>query len=287
MKKTLINNKIFNLIVLLILLSCTQNSNQFIENKINELTPYKKEIIQLINKDLIRIDGGEFLMGCDTIQNPSICNENNKPGHKVRLSSFKIGKFEVTQAIWFKIMGKNPSNFSKTGYLKDSVINYSNNELKNLPVEFVSWLDIDTFFIILRSLTGLKYRLPTEAEWEYVASDKGTSKYNYVGSNIIEEVAWCKINSMNKTHPVGLKKPNKLGIFDLSGNVSEWCLDNWTDKYNNFAQINPIAINESKDKVIRGGNFSNLDFSTKPKLRAFYVLNTRNQFYGFRIVLED
>ena len=282
--------RIFHLIVLIIILnilySCNLNSNQFITNRINYLKPFKNEIINIINKDLIKIDEGEFIMGCDTIKK-TYCIESNKPGHKVRLSSFKIGKFEVTQAIWEKIMGYNPSIFSKLGFLKDSIVQYTNNEINNLPVENISWLNVDTFFIILNGVTGLKYRLPTEAEWEYVATEKGTDKYKFVGSDSLEEVAWCKKNSMNKTHPVGLKKPNKLGIFDLSGNVAEWCLDCWSDNYNNFAQINPRTIVETKDRVLRGGNFVNVEFGTIPKFRSFNGLEFKNQFYGFRIVLED
>lgn len=284
------NKKSFYLILYFIILNflidCNIGSNQFIKTRVKILTPFKNEITQLINKDLININGGEFIMGCDT-KTKNVCIESNKPGHKVKLSTFKIGKFEVTQEIWEKIMGNNPSIFSSTGYLKDSIINYSNNEIKNLPVEYVSWLDIDTFFQILNGVTGLKYRLPTEAEWEYAATERGTSNYIFVGSDSIEEVAWCKKNSKNKTHPVGLKKPNKLGIFDLSGNIAEWCLDCWTDNYNNFTQLNPISNVETKDRVIRGGNFTNIEFGTNPKQRTFNGLFFRNQFYGFRIVLEN
>ena len=182
---------------------------------------------------IVFVQGGSFMMGSN--------NLDEKPIHKVTLSNFYIGKYQVTQAQWKAIMGNNPSYFK-------------GNEL---PVEQVSWENVQEFIKKLNAKTGLKYRLPTEAEWEYAARGGKLSKgYKYSGSDNLDEVAWHDDNSGNKTHPVSQKKPNELGLFDMSGNVWEWCQD-WygSEYYKNSPEINPTGPATGSYRVNRGGSW--------------------------------
>jgi formylglycine-generating enzyme required for sulfatase activity len=173
--------------------------------------------------EMVFVKGGTFTMGC-TAEQGDDCFDNEEPAHKVTLSDFYIGKYEVTQAQWKAVTGNNPSKF---------------NGCDNCPVEGVSWNDIQEFIKKLNAKTGLNYRLPTEAEWEYAARGGAQSRgYKYSGSNSVDEVAWYYGNSGNETHPAGTKKANELGIYDMSGNVYEWCND-WYGAYNSEAQTNP------------------------------------------------
>ncbi len=156
------------------------------------------------------------------------------------LSSFSIGETEVTQALWQAVMGSNPSNFKG---------NPQN------PVEKVSWDDCQEFVKKLNSLTGKNFRLPTEAEWEYAARGGNNSKhYKYSGSNIVGDVAWYTSNSDSKTHPVKGKSPNELGLYDMSGNVWEWCAD-WKGSYSYSPQNNPKGPTTGSNRVYRGGSW--------------------------------
>jgi formylglycine-generating enzyme required for sulfatase activity len=214
--------------------------------------------------EMIFVDGGTFQMG-------STSGEiDEKPVHSVELSSFSIGKYEVTQAQWKAVMGKNSSKFVGCD---------------NCPVEQVSWDDIQKFILKLNQLTGKKYRLPTEAEWEFAARGGIKGKgYKYSGSNSIGDVAWCSKNSTNKTHPVGLKKPNELGIYDMSGNVWEWCSD-WYDKYDSIKQVIPMGPNSGKLRVLRGGSWFVDASYCGSTYRSGDVPNIRSSASGFRLVL--
>ena len=186
---------------------------------------------------MIKVEGGTFTMGATSeMENPY---DDEKPTHQVTLSSYYIGETEVTQALWKAVMGSNPSYFKGD----------------NLPVEMVSWDDCQTFISKLNALTGKRFRLPTEAEWEFAARGGNQSRHTpFSGSSRIDDVAWYESNSDNKTHPVKTKQPNELGSYDMTGNVWEWCQD-WYGSYNSYAQTNPTGAGSGSHRVDRGGSW--------------------------------
>jgi formylglycine-generating enzyme required for sulfatase activity len=187
--------------------------------------------------DMVFVEGGRFEMGC-TYEQEKDCHDNETPSHQVRLSSYYIGKYEITQAQWEAIMGNNPSIYKGD----------------DLPVTNVSWNDVQAFISKLHTQTGKNYRLPTEAEWEYAArGGKQSNGYKYSGSNIANEVAWYKDNSNGKPHRVGQKKANELDIYDMSGNVLEWCSD-WFGMYSDELKINPKGAFSGSGRIVRGGS---------------------------------
>ncbi len=166
-----------------------------------------------VSFDMVEVRGGTFRMGATSEQGSEVYSDE-MPVHSVNLSSYYIGKTEVTQALWKAVMGSNPSYFKGD----------------NLPVECVSWNDCQEFVRELNALTGLNFRLPTGAEWEFACRGGNNSRgYRFSGSDNFEEVTWYGGNSGQRTHPVGTKLPNELGIYDMSGNVKEWCNDWFTD----------------------------------------------------------
>lgn len=187
---------------------------------------------------MIRVQGGTFTMGATSEQGNDVVSDE-KPAHKVTLSNYYIGETEVTQELWQAVMGSNPS-YSKG---------------VKLPVERVSWEDCQTFIRKLNQMTGKSFRLPTEAEWEFAARGGNRSNhYKYSGSGNLSSVAWYDDNCGNKTHPVGQKAPNELGLYDMSGNVWEWCAD-WYGDYSSSAQTNPNGPSNGSDRVNRGGSW--------------------------------
>ena len=186
--------------------------------------------------NMIYVEGGTFMMGA--MESDKQAHANEKPAHKVTLTyDYYIGQTEVTQALWQAVMGNNPSTM-----IGD-----------NLPVNNVLWEDADAFAKRLSLLTGCSFHLPTEAEWEFAARGGNKSQgYLYAGSNNIQEVAWYGSNSGNTTQPVGTKQPNELGIYDMSGNVIEWCSD-WLGPYSAEAQVNPIGPATGAYHVYCGG----------------------------------
>jgi formylglycine-generating enzyme required for sulfatase activity len=186
---------------------------------------------------MVFVEGGKFLMGSNDGSN------DEKPVHAVAVNSFYIGEYEVTQEQWRNIMGSNAPDY---------------NGCDNCPVVSVSWYYIQDFLKVLNTKTGGNYRLPTEAEWEFAA--KGGVKgmgYKYSGSDNVDEIAWYEDNSDNKTHPVGRKHPNELGIYDMSGNVLEFCIDRYDRKYYKYSPSdNPQGPSSGSFLVIRGGSFN-------------------------------
>jgi formylglycine-generating enzyme required for sulfatase activity len=209
------------------------------------------------------------MMGC-TGEQGGECDSDEKPAHSVTVSDFYIGKYEVTQKQWVQVMGSNPSKFRGD----------------DLPVEMVSWDDVQKFIRKLNQQTGKKYRLPTEAEWEYAARGGNKSRgYKYSGSNNIGDVAWYEGNSGDKTNDVGTKSPNELGIYDMSGNVWEWVSD-WYGKYSEGAQTNPAGPSSGSDRVFRGGGWYYDAESCRVSIRGNDYPDYRSYNIGFRLVLS-
>jgi formylglycine-generating enzyme required for sulfatase activity len=191
-------------------------------------------------------------------------------GTQVCLDAFRIGKYEATQGQWKNIMGSNPSSFSSCG--------------KDCPVENVSWNDVQSFIEKLNNQTGKKYRLPTEAEWQYACTSGGKNE-EYCGGNDLDAVAWYDKdkNSGSKTHPVGQKQPNGLGIYDMSGNVWEWVGD-WYDSSYPSGSSNPTGPSSGSSRVNRGGSWGNFAAYARASYRNYFNPDYRYNFLGFRLV---
>lgn len=190
-------------------------------------------VVNGVSFNMVHIEGGTFNMGYNNY------NDGSKPVHKVTLSAYSIGQTEVTQELWQAVMGNNPSKYMGS----------------KRPVEYVSWEDCQIFIQKLNSQTGHSFRLPTEAEWEYAARGGNRSKgYKYAGSNTIGSVAWYDENSHDETHDVATKRANELELYDMSGNVSEWCQD-FFGPYSSDSQTNPTGPSTGTTHVFRGGDF--------------------------------
>lgn len=223
-----------------------------------------------INIEMIKVEAGTFMMGATKeVKEPY---KIELPAHEVLLTEdYYIGKYEVTQALWNVVMDSK----------------YSTNDGDLLPKNYVSWNDCQEFIEKLNKITGLKFRLPTEAEWEYAArGGKKSKRYLYSGSNNVLDVAWYDGNSSNKRHPVGTKQANELGIFDMGGNVSEWCQDLW-GQYQNDSQINPLGSSAGTKHVLRGGNYFFDIRICYLSYRMFAESNYKDAFNGFRLALSE
>ena len=236
-----------------------------------------------VSFDMVKVAGGTFKMGSEDKD----AQDDEKPVHSVTLSDFYIGKYEVTQKQWRDVMGSDPPELRFKG-------------CDNCPVENVSWNDIQEFLKKLNSQSKTQFRLPTEAEWEFAARGGNASRgFKYSGSDNIDEVAWYwgnsgdkkltgewdddKITKNNcKTHPAGTKKANELGIFDMSGNVWEWCFD-WFGDYNSAAVRNPQGAATGSFRVYRGGSWDDLAFNCRPTRRGSYTPTYRGHYLGFRV----
>jgi formylglycine-generating enzyme required for sulfatase activity len=222
-----------------------------------------------LDDEMVFVEGGTFTMGC-TEEQGSDCIYNEKPAHQVTVGNFYIGKYEVTQAQWRNVMGSDPPEL----HFKSC---------DQCPVENISWNDIEEFIKKLNDQTMRKYRLPTEAEWEYAARGGQKSRgHKYAGSNNLDEVAWYDKNSDDKTHSVGGKKPNELGVYDLSGNVREWC-SNWYINYTSDSVTNPFGPGLGSLRVFRGGSWDSNTRYCRSLVRLYSTPGDRLADLGFRL----
>lgn len=225
---------------------------------------------------MIEVKGGTFTMGA--LPNDEEAYDNEKPAHSVTVSDFSIGETEVTQLLWQAVMENNPSEFKGA----------------NRPVEKVSWEDCQEFIdklnsLLMEQLKGKLFRLPTEAEWEFAARGGNKSKgYLYSGSNTLADVAWFDENSDGQTQSVGSLKPNELGIYDMSGNVSEWCSD-WYDPdyYSESPSNNPQGPSRGDYRVYRGGSWNRGARGCRSSYRHDNVANQRYNSLGLRLALSE
>jgi len=230
--------------------------------------PYTETLPSGIQLEMIAIPAGSFMMG-------GTDNDDEKPPHQVKLNVFHIGKYPVTQEQYQAVMGNNPSHFKKGG---------------KYPVEQVSWDDAQAFCQKLSKMTGKTYRLPSEAQWEY-ACRAGTQTRYYFGDNEnqLKEYAWYDANSNSQTQLVGQKKPNKWGLYDMLGNVWEWCEDDWHSNYNGAptdgrAWIDNDNRSQSSYRIIRGGSWLEGSRGCSCFWRNSSFPARRNSFIGFRLV---
>ena len=228
----------------------------------------KEYTVNGVRFKMIAVAGGTFTMGATSEQqNP---DNDEKQTHTVTLSDYYIGETEVTQELWAAVMGSNPSRFPGN---------------MQRPVERVSWNDCQTFIQKLNRLTGANFRLPTEAEWEFAARGGRNSRgYQYSGSSNLGDVAWYYDNSSHTTHPVKTKSPNELGIYDMSGNVHEWCQD-WYGDYSSSSQTNPTGPSTGSYRVGRGGSWLHIACSCRSAFRIYNAPDYRDDYLGLRLVL--
>ena len=226
-------------------------------------------ILPELEATMVSVAGGTFTMGC-TSEQVRDCFTDQRPAHQVTVSDFQIGKYEVTQEQWRAVMGGNPS--------------HNRWECDSCPVETVSWNDVQDFISRLNQMIGKRYRLPTEAEWEY-ASRGGNKSGGYVnsGSNDPNTVAWYDDNS-ERSQAVGQKSPNELGLYDMSGNVWEWCQD-WYGDYSGGSQTNPRGPSTGSYRVRRGGSWNYVAKYCLVADRGNLSPDNRGINIGFRLAL--
>ena len=225
------------------------------------------QVLHEVQAQMVRVEGGSFTMGCTPEQER--CGAGEKPARPVRVASFEIGRFEMTQELWEAVMGENPSAFGSCPHC---------------PVDTVSWDDVQAFLGRLNA-QGERYRLPSEAEWEYAARGGQPSRgHRYAGSGNPADVAWHHENSGNRTHPVGSRQANELGLFDMSGNVREWVRDCWHGSYDGAPDDG--SAREEGDcgrRVMRGGSWDGKPSHVRSASRSWYSTPFRNNNLGFRV----
>ena len=265
------------------------------ENAANRARGYQEFKVNGVTFKMIYVEGGTFTMGCTWEREKDFfCPSDEEPSHAVTLSDFWIGETEVTQELWMAVMGSGPRYYR--GWPEEW------GQGNTYPAYFVSWEDCQEFIRKLNKLTNNTFRLPTEAEWEYAARGGNKSQnYKFAGSNNIDDVAWFWQNSGDsyltgnhdwdiiknnncKSHPVKTKSPNTLGIYDMSGNVYEWCQD-WYGEYNSSAQANPTGPSSGSYRVYRGGSWDILAWQCRISFRQYYTPDLINNWLGFRLAL--
>jgi formylglycine-generating enzyme required for sulfatase activity len=255
-------------------LQTVENPNR--QNPQAQATPPKDSVfVDPFAAQMVLVRGGTFRMGCDE-KIDGDCEKDEQPVHRVTLSDFYIGKYEVTEKQWRTVMRKDASEV----FFEDC---------DDCPVTSVSWNDVQVFLQKLNEKTGKEYRLPTETEWEYAARGGNQNRYfRYSGSNNIDEVAWYDSNSGGKTHTVGTKKTNALGIYDMSGNVSEWCSDRFNVGFYILSDglINPQGPLSGESRVLRGGSWDYKSKDIRVVNRGSGYPDVKVNNWGFRIVLS-
>ena len=245
------------------------------DRQVGENLTFEVEGVQFT---LVAVEGGTFMMGTDPKYRTDYDGDMQ---HRVTVGSFYIGQTEVTQALWRAVMGSEPDY--EGGWLKV----YGRGD--TFPAHRVSYSEVQEFLQRLNAATGQRFHLPTEAEWEYAArgGDKSHS-YRYSGSNRLSDVAWCSVKPYRQAHPVALRKPNELGLYDMSGNVFEWCSD-WVSPYEGD-EVCPLGADTGRCRVIRGGCWLN---EPDPVDCSFCQVSNRESRFpdepsfcvGFRIAL--
>ena len=245
-----------------------------------DVTPEQQSVIRNIVANMVPVAGGSFLMGAQSAH-PTDNNydasalDDESPIHMVTLRDFYIGKYEVTQKEWEIITGTKAEWTSSYG-LGDLY-----------PAYNINYNDAKTFITRLNDLTGSHFRLPTEAEWEFAAhGGRNSNHYTYCGSNFIQEVAWYKENGNNSSHEIGTKFSNELGLYDMSGNVCEWCSD-YYGEYSPISQTNPTGPASGGDCVVRGGSYCYLANHARCTARDFFYAEGHSIGIGFRLALSE
>ena len=252
---------------------------------------------ELSYDEMVYVEGGTFTMGA-TSEQGSDYDKDERPTHKVTLDSYYIGKYEVTQQLWEYVMsyeGVDADGSSISAYASDVWLGTNPSSIYGVgdyyPAYYVNWEDIVNIFLPrLNKITGKTYRLPTEAEWEYAARGGNKSQgYKYTGSNTIDDVAWYADNATGAnfgTQEVGLKLPNELGLYDMSGNVWEWCSD-WYGVYSSSSQTNPTGPTSGSGHVYRGGSWGSKAQYCRVSYRYRNSTGDRYSGVGFRLVYES
>jgi formylglycine-generating enzyme required for sulfatase activity len=236
------------------------------------LNPKLSEILKTIDASMVKVEGGGFIMGC-TDEQDTDCYYWENPAHVVKLNSFYISKFDVTQRQWQTVMGTAP---------------WWSKNCDDCPVENVTWYDVQLFINKINQVTGDFYRLPTEAEWEFAARGGNKFKGNkYPGTNDVYAVAWIDKNSNRQTHPVGKKQPNELGLYDMSGNVWQWCADWFDDQYYKESPAsNPEGPRKGSYRVLRGGSWWEDPDNCRVSNRDRYPPDAGDDDVGFRLARD-
>lgn len=235
-----------------------------------------------INMKMIWVEGGDFLMGCTSEQGD--CADDEKNVRRVTVDGYWIGMCEVTQSQWEAVMGTSIYQQGNKAY--QGLVFQADGVGPNYPMYCVSWDEAMEFCRLLSNKTGKTYTLPTEAQWEYAA--RGGNKADgtkYAGNNMVDAVAWYVDNSGNSTHPVATKRPNGLGLYDMSGNVWEWCKDWYSEGYAGYDTNNPTGASSGSERVIRGGSWYNEARFSRVSCRFSRGHSQSDTDYGFRVVV--
>ena len=228
--------------------------------------------------EMVYVEGGTFTMGSNSSSAVANQYDYTRPEHQVSVGSFYIGRFEVTQGLWSAVMGENGSQFRGSDLL---------------PVEQVSWEEARQFVTLLSQMTGRRFRVPTEAEWEYAArggaesGERRVESFAFAGCNRngLDSCAWYCVNSGGRTHEVGGLAPNELGLYDMSGNVAEWCAD-WMAPYGADDVKDPQGPRDGDSRIVRGGHYYSTSSGCAVFDRGWYVPTGKTEYYGLRLVME-